>query len=100
MSEKTTKALFHMYVNKSLPSDISCMLFVYISSGYELADACFPCVIQYSQMKSLLEKTKKTQTTMTQKVQDALHQRDDMRTQMEEAFTAKEAVSTMTNLFT
>ncbi|KAL7405242.1 hypothetical protein ABVT39_025726 [Epinephelus coioides] len=48
-------------------------------------------VSHYGQMKSLLEKTKKTQTTMTQKVQDALHQRDDMRTQMEEAFTAKEA---------
>lgn len=49
-------------------------------------------------MKSLLEKTKETQTAMMQKVKDALHQRDDMRIQMEEAFTAKEAVSTGTNL--
>lgn len=35
---------------------------------------------------------------MMQKVKDALHQRDDMRIQMEEAFTAKEAVSTVTHL--
>lgn len=49
-------------------------------------------------MKSLCEKTKETQTAMIQKVKDALHQKDDMRIQMEEAFTAKEAVSTVTNL--
>lgn len=35
---------------------------------------------------------------MMQKVKDALEQRDSMRTQMEEAFTVKEAVSTVTNL--
>lgn len=44
-------------------------------------------------MKSLLGKTKQTHAAMMQKVKDALHQRDDMRIQMEEAFTAKEAVS-------
>ncbi|XP_056223916.1 sperm-associated antigen 5 [Seriola aureovittata] len=48
-------------------------------------------VSHYGQMKSLFEKTKETQTRMMQKVKDALHQRDDMRTQMEEAFTAKQA---------
>ncbi|XP_071360634.1 sperm-associated antigen 5 isoform X2 [Trachinotus anak] len=48
-------------------------------------------VSHYGQMKSLFEKTTETQTRMMQKVKDALHQRDDMRTQMEEAFTAKEA---------
>lgn len=35
---------------------------------------------------------------MMQKVKDALQQRDDMTTQMEEAFTAKQAVSTVTHL--
>ncbi|XP_018517099.1 sperm-associated antigen 5 [Lates calcarifer] len=48
-------------------------------------------VSHYAQMKSLFEKTKATQTRMVQKVKDALHQRDDMRTQMEDALTAKEA---------
>ncbi|KAG7221829.1 hypothetical protein INR49_017005, partial [Caranx melampygus] len=48
-------------------------------------------VSHYGQMKSLFERTKETQTRMMQKVKDALLQRDDMRTQMEEAFTAKEA---------
>ena len=38
------------------------------------------------------------QTTMMQKVKDALHQREDMRTQKEDAFAAKEAVSTAINL--
>uniref|UniRef100_A0A8D3CJB6 Si:dkey-25o16.4 n=1 Tax=Scophthalmus maximus TaxID=52904 RepID=A0A8D3CJB6_SCOMX len=51
----------------------------------------FPCVFQYGQMKALFEKTKETQTRRMQKVKDALHQRNEMRTQMEEAFTAKEA---------
>ncbi|XP_029299355.1 sperm-associated antigen 5 [Cottoperca gobio] len=45
----------------------------------------------YGQMKALFEKTKETQTAMMQKVKEALRQRDDMRIQMEEAFTAKEA---------
>lgn len=44
-------------------------------------------------MKSLLEKSNDIQSRMMQKVKEALHQRNDMRTQMEEAFTAKEAVS-------
>ncbi|XP_073338782.1 sperm-associated antigen 5 [Pagrus major] len=48
-------------------------------------------VSHYGQMKSLLEKTKETQTVMMQKVKDALLQKDDMRIQMEEAFTTKEA---------
>lgn len=49
-------------------------------------------------MKSLFERTKETQTVMMRKVKDAFHQRDDMKVQMEEAFTAKEVVSTVTNL--
>lgn len=58
-------------------------------------------VSHYGQMKSLFKKTKETQTVMMQKVKDALHQRDDMRVQMEEAFTAKEAAfSAMTQLRT
>nr|XP_019956861.1 PREDICTED: sperm-associated antigen 5 [Paralichthys olivaceus] len=48
-------------------------------------------IVHYGKMKALLENTKETQTRMMQKVKDALHQRNDMRTQMEEAFTAKEA---------
>ncbi|XP_020484270.2 sperm-associated antigen 5 [Labrus bergylta] len=48
-------------------------------------------VSHYGQMKSLFEKSKETQTVMMQKVKDAFHQRDDMRMQMEEAFSAKEA---------
>ncbi|XP_044046254.1 sperm-associated antigen 5 [Siniperca chuatsi] len=48
-------------------------------------------VSHYGQMKSLFERTKETQTVMMQKVKDAFHQRDDMKIQMEEAFTAKEA---------
>lgn len=43
-------------------------------------------------MKSLLEKSKVTQARMLQKVNDAFQQREDMRTQMEEANKAKEAV--------
>ncbi|XP_068445557.1 sperm-associated antigen 5 [Clinocottus analis] len=48
-------------------------------------------VLHYGQMKSVLEKTKETHTTLMQKVKDAFHQRDDMRIQMKDAFTAKEA---------
>ncbi|KAA8594701.1 hypothetical protein FQN60_011836 [Etheostoma spectabile] len=48
-------------------------------------------VLHYDQMKSLFEKTKEMQTTMMQKVKDALHQRDDMTIQMEEAFRVKKA---------
>ncbi|XP_042340237.1 sperm-associated antigen 5 [Plectropomus leopardus] len=54
-------------------------------------------VSHYGQMKSLLEKTKMTQTAMMQKVKDTLHQRDDMRIQMEDAFTAKEAAFSTIN---
>ncbi|XP_074554884.1 sperm-associated antigen 5 [Halichoeres trimaculatus] len=45
----------------------------------------------YDQMTSVLKKTKEVQTAMVQKVKEAFHQRDDMKTQMEEAFSAKEA---------
>lgn len=48
-------------------------------------------ISHYGHMKSLLEKSKDIQSRMMQKVKEALHQRNDMRTQMEEAFTAKEA---------
>nr|XP_046272390.1 sperm-associated antigen 5 [Scatophagus argus] len=45
----------------------------------------------YGLMKSLFKKTKESQTLMMQKVKDALHQRDDMTVQMQEAFAAREA---------
>ncbi|XP_013863232.1 sperm-associated antigen 5 [Austrofundulus limnaeus] len=45
----------------------------------------------YEHMKSLFEKSKEMQMRMTQKVKEVLHEREDMRTQMEEAFTAKDA---------
>lgn len=57
----------------------------------------FPFFHKYGQMKSLFEKTKQTHRAIMQKVNDALQQRDDMKIQMEEAFTAKEAVSTALN---
>lgn len=44
-------------------------------------------------MRSLFERTKQANMTIMEKFKDILHQRDDMRLQMEEAFTAKEAVS-------
>lgn len=44
-------------------------------------------------MKSLFERMKQAHMTIMEKFKDILHQRDDMRLQMEEAFTAKEAVS-------
>ncbi|XP_029909614.1 sperm-associated antigen 5 isoform X2 [Myripristis murdjan] len=46
---------------------------------------------QYGHMKSLYERSKETQTRMMQKVKDTLQHREDMRHQMQEAFTAKEA---------
>lgn len=49
-------------------------------------------------MKSLFEKTKQTHMVIMEKVKDILHQRDDMRLQKEEAFTAKEAVSLLEDL--
>ncbi|XP_034543735.1 sperm-associated antigen 5 [Notolabrus celidotus] len=48
-------------------------------------------VSHYGQMTTIFEKAKTTQTAMMQKVKEAFHQRDDMKTQMEEAFSAKEA---------
>ncbi|XP_028314060.1 sperm-associated antigen 5 [Gouania willdenowi] len=48
-------------------------------------------VSHYEYMKSLFEKSKRTQLRMTQKVKEALQQRSDMETQMQEAVTAKEA---------
>ncbi|XP_023151061.2 sperm-associated antigen 5 [Amphiprion ocellaris] len=48
-------------------------------------------VSHYGHMKSLFEKSKEAQTRMIQKVKEALHQRNDMRIQMEEAFAVKEA---------
>lgn len=50
-------------------------------------------------MTSVFTKAKEVQTAMMQKVQEALYQRDDMKTQMKEAFSAKEAVCTLTFLW-
>ncbi|XP_044203057.1 sperm-associated antigen 5 [Thunnus albacares] len=53
----------------------------------------------YGEMRSLFEKSKETQTRMMQKVKDVLQQRDNMQTQMEEAFNVKEAaLNTMEQL--
>ncbi|XP_061778920.1 sperm-associated antigen 5 [Nerophis lumbriciformis] len=48
-------------------------------------------VSHYKEMKSLFTKSKEMQTRLTQKVKDALQQRDHMRTKMDEALTVKEA---------
>ncbi|KAM9314239.1 sperm-associated antigen 5 [Pholidichthys leucotaenia] len=56
-------------------------------------------VSHYGHMKSLYEKSREMQTRMMQKVKEAFHRRNDMRSQMEEALAAKEAaLSTMTQL--
>eukprot|EP00064_Thunnus_orientalis_P008337 superscaffoldBa00000986_g8360 len=56
-------------------------------------------VTMYGEMRSLFEKSKETQTRMMQKVKDVLQQRDNMQTQMEEAFNVKEAaLNTMEQL--
>lgn len=49
-------------------------------------------------MRSLVERTKQVHTAMTEKAKGVLQQRDDMRTQVEEASAAKEAVSAEANL--
>ncbi|XP_034044445.1 sperm-associated antigen 5 isoform X2 [Thalassophryne amazonica] len=48
-------------------------------------------VSHYGEMTLLIKKSKATQAKMVQKVKDALQQRENMRTQMEEAYTAKDA---------
>ncbi|CAN9510300.1 unnamed protein product [Ophioblennius macclurei] len=48
-------------------------------------------VSHYGHMTSLFEKSKETHMRLTQRVKEALQQRDDMLTQMEDAVTAKEA---------
>lgn len=48
-------------------------------------------VSNYVQMKSLLEKSRESQERMVLKVKDALQQKEDMHTKMQEAFAAKEA---------
>ncbi|RVE76154.1 hypothetical protein OJAV_G00005650 [Oryzias javanicus] len=45
----------------------------------------------YGQMKALLLKSKESQKRTMEKVKEVIAQRNDMRTRMEEAFTAKEA---------
>lgn len=49
--------------------------------------------LQYGEMKLLYTKFKEMQTRMTQKVDEAFRQRDEMKTRMEDAQTSKEAVS-------
>ncbi|KAK7930528.1 hypothetical protein WMY93_006923 [Mugilogobius chulae] len=48
-------------------------------------------VSNYAQMKSLLEKSRESQVRMIQKVKDALQQKEDMHTQMEQAISARDA---------
>ncbi|XP_028461375.1 sperm-associated antigen 5 isoform X2 [Perca flavescens] len=75
----------------SLSCDTDAALSNMKQMGNEIREDCQSLVLHYDQMKSLLKKTKEMQTTMMQKVKDALHQRDDMMIQMEEAFRDKEA---------
>ncbi|AWP05473.1 putative sperm-associated antigen 5 isoform 3 [Scophthalmus maximus] len=75
----------------SLTSDTDAALSNMKEMGDVVRDDHQSLVSHYGQMKALFEKTKETQTRRMQKVKDALHQRNEMRTQMEEAFTAKEA---------
>lgn len=69
-----------------------------IVSLYAAVNIYSPFVAQYDQMKSLFKKTKEIQARMMHKVKDALLQRNDMQAQMEEAFAAKAAVSTVINV--
>lgn len=48
---------------------------------------------QYGQMKALFDKAKESQRRTMEKAKEVIAQRNDMRTRMEDAFTAKEAVS-------
>ncbi|KAF1395350.1 hypothetical protein PFLUV_G00010610 [Perca fluviatilis] len=75
----------------SLSCDTDAALSNMKQMGNDIREDCQSLVLHYDQMKSLLKKTKEMQTTMMQKVKDALHQRDDMMIQMEEAFRDKEA---------
>ncbi|KAM8843368.1 sperm-associated antigen 5 isoform 1-T2 [Synchiropus picturatus] len=48
-------------------------------------------VSHYGTMKTLLQRSKETHGRLMEKVRDALEQKEDMRTRMEDAFAAKEA---------
>ncbi|KAM4585425.1 sperm-associated antigen 5 [Odontesthes bonariensis] len=76
---------------ESLSSDTDAALSNMRAMGDAVKEDHQSLVSHYGHMKSLLEKSKETQTKMKQKVKEVLHQRNDMRNQMEEALTAKEA---------
>ncbi|CAB1436418.1 unnamed protein product [Pleuronectes platessa] len=75
----------------SLTTDTDAALSNMKEIEYEVREDHQSLTVHYGNMKALLENTKETQTRMIQKLKDALHQRNEMRTQMEDAFTAKEA---------
>ncbi|KAM6940685.1 sperm-associated antigen 5 [Xenentodon cancila] len=75
----------------SLTSDTDAALSNMKEMGQIVKDDHQNLVSHYEHTKTLFEKSKETQTRMMQKVKDVLHQRNVMMTQMEEAFTAKEA---------
>uniref|UniRef100_A0AAV2J7P3 Sperm-associated antigen 5 n=1 Tax=Knipowitschia caucasica TaxID=637954 RepID=A0AAV2J7P3_KNICA len=52
-------------------------------------------VSDYAQMKSLLVKSRECQMRMIQKVKDSLEQKEEMRTQMEEALAAKDSTESV-----
>ncbi|XP_072319745.1 uncharacterized protein [Eucyclogobius newberryi] len=52
-------------------------------------------VSNYAQMRSLLEKSRASQVRMLQKVKEALQQREDMSTQMEQARSAKDSADSV-----
>uniref|UniRef100_A0A3B3ZAB5 Sperm associated antigen 5 n=1 Tax=Periophthalmus magnuspinnatus TaxID=409849 RepID=A0A3B3ZAB5_9GOBI len=79
--QRTIIALFQMYV--FMHENCTWLYF------FSLFIFDFLCV-QYAQMKSLVGKSRESQVRMIQKVKDALQDREDMRTKMEEAFSAKD----------
>ncbi|XP_029950662.1 sperm-associated antigen 5 [Salarias fasciatus] len=75
----------------SLSSDTDAALSKMKEIGGIITEDHQSLVSHYGHMITLFEKSKETCMRLTQKVKEALQQRSDMQTQMEDAFTAKEA---------
>ncbi|KAM4594947.1 sperm-associated antigen 5 [Fundulus diaphanus] len=75
----------------SLSSDTDAALSNVKEMGETIREDHLSLVSHYERIKSLVEKSKETQTRSLEKVKEVLHQRNEMKTQMEEAFASKEA---------
>uniref|UniRef100_A0A3Q2PVC1 Sperm associated antigen 5 n=1 Tax=Fundulus heteroclitus TaxID=8078 RepID=A0A3Q2PVC1_FUNHE len=75
----------------SLSSDTDAALSNVKKMGETIREDHLSLVSHYERIKSLVEKSKETQTRSLEKVKEVLHQRNQMKTQMEEAFASKEA---------